>query len=398
MRTPATGVLAGAMLFVIVVWAASTYFPVGAGHTLAGSSVTTTTSPASSSAGGVSAILGTKSQSATPEDWLQDNPAITGNSTKLDYPPDYAVLVNYTLGLINEERAAAGLAPVALSVVPSGQQHADSMAYFRYFSHWDNQGYKPYMRYTLLGGLGSVDENLALNYCSTSSPDTSHPVSASCSVATVENAINASEWGMMNNDSACCNNGHRENILGPLHNRVSVGIAYNSTALYLVEDFENYYIFSGSLELSSGVVSFSGSMSQADPGWLKTSLGAEITVYYDPTPSAIGVSALALSPSCDQFSELNESSSCQYQGAYTPGNEISTVFAPCPAQYVCSAGSAGNYTYAQTWTRSSADFSIVFSISALESTHGNGVYTFYLWPEGRAPEPITSLSVFVTDG
>lgn len=26
------------------------------------------------------------------------------------------------------------------------------MLYYDYFSHWDTQGYKPYVRYTLLGG------------------------------------------------------------------------------------------------------------------------------------------------------------------------------------------------------------------------------------------------------
>jgi len=394
MGKPAIGLLAGIVLLTVVVWATVAYLPIGVNHSSTSTSSTPAPTPASSSAG-VSSILGTKPQTATPENWLSDSPALVGNSSKVDYPPDYATLANYTLGLINEERASFGQGPVALSSVPSGQQHADSMAYYGYFSHWDNQGYKPYMRYTLLGGMGGVTENIALNYCSTPSPGTAQPASAPCSVQTVENAINASEWGMMNNDTVCCGNGHRTNILEPLHNRVSLGIAYNSTAVYLVEDFEDSYISSGSLQLFAGVVSLNGSIAQVDPGWLKTTLGAEITVYYDPTPSSISLSALAPSPSCGQFSELNESASCQYQGAYNPGTEVSTVFAPCPAQETCSAGSAGNFTYAETWHLKSSNFGIVFSISGLESAHGNGVYTFYLWPEGRAPEPITSLSVFV---
>jgi hypothetical protein len=273
------------------------------------------------------------------------------------------------------------------------------MAYQRYFSHWDDQGYKPYMRYTLLGGTGSVSENLALSYCSTSSPDASRPVSAPCSIQTVENAINSSQWGMMNNDTKCCNDGHRSNILEPIHNRVSIGVAYNSTTVYLVEDFEDNYISSGSLHLSAGVVTFNGSIPAAAQdlyGWMRTASGAEITVYYDPAPKGISLGALAISPSCDQFSELNESASCQYRGAYNQGTQISTVFAPCPAQRACV--SAGNYTYAEAWSHSSGNFSIVFSVSELEYAHGNGVYTFYLWPSARAPEPITSLSVFVTGG
>jgi hypothetical protein len=395
MRKPGLGLLAGAVLIIVVVWVASTNLPIDVGQASTGTSASTS---ASSPASGVSSILGNEPQVATAESWLTDNPTIVGNSSNVDYPPDYAVLANFTLGLINADRAAAGLGPVALSGVPSGQQHADSMAYYGYFSHWDNQGFKPYMRYTLLGGLGSVSENLALNYCGTLQPNSGQPVRAPCYVQTIEDAINASEWGMMNNDLACCNDGHRGDILGPLHNRVSLGIAYNSTTVYLVEDFEDYYIFSGSLQLSAGVVSLNGRMSQADPGWMKSSLGAEVTVYFDPTPANISLSDLTPSPSCSGFNELDEPAPCQYEGAYNPGSEISTVFAPCPPGQVCSAGSAGNYTYAQTWVRDAADFSIVFSISGLVSAHGNGVYTFYLWPEGRAAEPITSLSVFVTGG
>lgn len=388
------GALALIVLIILVGWAASLYISSAATGVPAG---TSSTASALSSHDSVSSILGTKSQSATSGGWLANDPVFAGDSPSVDYPPSYGVLANFTLGLINKDRAAAGLTPVTLSGVQSGQQHADSMAYYRYFSHWDNQGYKPYMRYTLLGGTGSVSENLALNFCSTLSPDKSRQVSAQCSVQTVENAINASEWGMMNNDTACCDNGHRMNILEPIHNRVSVGVAYNSTTLYLVEDFEDDYIGSGSIQVSAGVVTFSGTIllqAQDAYGWMRSSSGAEITVYFDPLPGTISHRALALSPSCSQFSESNESLACQYQGAYNPGTPISTVFAPCPPQFVCS--STGNYTYALVWQHSSGSFHIVFSISGLESAYGNGVYTFYLWPAARAPEPITSLSVFVT--
>jgi uncharacterized protein YkwD len=383
--------VAAAIALLLVVWAVSTHLPNGIGYPGAGTFASTTATSTSSSISGVPPIPKTSSPSASPGKWLQD-PAFVGNSSKIEYPPFYAVLANFTLGVINKDRASAGLGPVILSSVPSGQQHADSMAFYGYFSHWDNQGYKPYMRYSLLGGTGGVAENAALNYCNSSPPDSTDPTPAPCGLQTVENAINGSEWEMMNNDTTCCNNGHRENILQPMHNRVSVGIAYNSTAVYLVEDFENSYITSGSLQVAGGVVTFQGSVGHHIPGWMRTSAGAEITVYFDPTPGNIGLNELNLLPSCSQFNELNEPSSCRYQGAYTPGVQVSTVFAPCPAKYICSAG---NYTYAQTWQEAAGNFNIVFSISALESTYGNGIYTFYLWPTASTSEPITSLSVFV---
>ena len=78
----------------------------------------------------------------------------TPNFTSYDY---------YVLSLINKDRNQYGLGNVTLSSTSSGQQHTQSMLNYHYFSHWDIYGLKPYMRYTLLGGLGAVSENIAFN-------------------------------------------------------------------------------------------------------------------------------------------------------------------------------------------------------------------------------------------
>jgi len=398
MNKLALAVVVVAILLVGIGWAATAHFPDAPDSTTSASATTTATTTASPPVTSASIVATTVSDGNSSGNWLSDSPAFVGNSTKIDYPPGYDAIANFTLGVINAERTSAGLQPVTLSGVPSGQQHADSMAYYGYFSHWDNQGYKPYMRYTLLGGTGSVEENAALSHCTTSRPNSTREVAAACSLQTVEDAINGSEWVMLNNDSACCGNGHRQNILDPLHNRVSLGVAYNSTTVFLVEDFESIYIGNESLQVSAGTVSLQGRMLAYQQGWMESKSGAEISVYFDPTPSNIGLSDLKLMTSCDQYSELNEPVACQYQGAYTPGTPISTVFFPCPPGRVCS--SSGNFTYAQQWqiAFSTGDFDIVFSISALESAYGSGVYTFYLWPAEVAAGPITSLTVFVPGG
>ncbi len=392
MSRATTKVLAAFVLIVVVAWACGTYLQYGFDKTTA---VTSSTSVEGSPASATSSVA-TGGQGGSPLNWLPDNPSFVGNSSKIDYPPEYGALANFTLAVVNKDRASAGLTLVTLSTVPSGQQHADSMAYFGYFSHWDNQGYKPYMRYTLLGGTGSVSENAALNYCTTSQPGSSRPTAAPCSLQSVENAINGSEWMMMNNDTTCCNDGHRQNILDPLHDRVSIGVAYNSTTVYLVEDFENSYIRSESLQVSSGVVSFQGWVLAYQKGWMERPSGAEVSVFFDPTPTNISVGSLDLLTSCNQYNELSEPAPCQYQGAYNPGTQVFTVFPPCPPQDACSG--TGNYTYAQAWQLNfnTGQFDIVFPIAALESAHGNGVYTFYLWPSESTPDPITSVSLFVT--
>ncbi len=137
-------------------------------------------------------------------------------------------VIAYTLSLINNDRDAYGLANVSYTNFSSAQQHSTSMLQNFYFSHWDIYGMKPYMRYTLLGGNGSVDENVAYIYNS--------------SGVNVLNALKQMEYNMMYNDQQCCNNGHRDNILTPQHNYVSIGVAYNGTTIYLTEDFINKYI------------------------------------------------------------------------------------------------------------------------------------------------------------
>ena len=389
-----TGVIVAIML-VIVIGLAATLYDQGGFQISLGSSTTTTSALSSTSAAtsgvGTYSSTQTSSQSSATGVSSPSDPIFVGNSLSIDYPSDYGTLANFTLGLINDDRAAAGLGPVSLSSVPSGQQHADSMDYYGYFSHWDTQGYKPYMRYSLLGGTGGVAENIAYGSCTDSSWHRVRP----CTVQTVENSLNDSEWQMMNNDSICCSNGHRENILNPEHNRVSIGIAYNSTSqvAYLVEDFEDNYLTASSLQLSGGVVTFQGATQQDLTGWTGSSSGAEISVYYDATPANIPVGDLTPKPACAQYSELSEPLSCRYQGAYDQGTELTTVLAPCPAGYICNSG---NFTYAQTWQQSSGNFKIVFSIAQLQAANGDGVYTLYLWPDGDSAAPTTSLSIFVT--
>lgn len=396
------GAVAAVLLILILAiggYAASRYLPrsecIGACVTSSSVSNSATSLTLSSSAGSpTSSASAVTARTVTNGDWLLDNPNIV-NGTDVDEPPDYQALVNYTLGLINSDRASAGVAPVTLDTELSGQQHADSLAYYGTVGHWDVQGYKPYMRYTLLGGTGYVAENVAWNHCTDSAPSAAEVYLAQCDTQTVENGIANSEYFFMNSDEACCNNGHRDNIVDPMHNEVSIGIAYNSTtqSVYLVEDFEDNYISSESLQVSGSTVTLSGITQENLTGWVGGSSGADIVVYYDPTPSPIPASELVSIPSCEQYSELSEPASCAYQGSYSAGTQVAAVLAPCPPEHTCGVE---NFTFAQTWQQYYGNFEIVFSIGQLEAAYGNGVYTIYLWPVGDLTEPITSLSMFVS--
>jgi len=290
-----------------------------------------------------------------------ENPQI---GSQISYPSDYSTLANYTLSLINSERQSFGLSSVSLSQIQSAQQHADSMLYYGYFSHWDTQGYKPYMRYTLLGGSGYVEENIAEETSS----------AQFISTPQVEDAIRFLENQMLYNDSACCQNGHRDNILNPYHNRVSIGIAYSLGRLYFVEDFETAYTSSFQTPLlENGIITLQGNTSE----YLSPT---QIGIFYDPLPKAISAYT------------LNQN----YSRPYGQGQFIGGVLPPCIA--FCEHFTSGATVYASSWFVGPSSIDISFSLAQFVQERGSGVYTLYLvqQPQGEPAEYLTSVSIFIT--
>ena len=290
----------------------------------------------------------------------------TSSNVDITYPRDYAALANYSLTIINENRTSQGLSPVVLSPIPSGQQHADSMLQNGYFSHWDTQGFKPYMRYSLLNGTGFVEENIAYEYAGFLS---------FTSTQSVEKVIGSLEWQMMNNDSACCNNGHRDNILNQYHDRVSIGIAYSSTYVYFVEDFETYLVSLNTPISQGDTITLEGSTSQTlSPG--------SVEVYFDSTPTALTPSVL----------------NSAYNTPYDPGTFLGGVIPQCNSIFgTCQRFSQGITVQASTWDIGSSAIDIQFSLSNFIKNGGAGVYTIYLSQGSTSnPEYLTSISVFIS--
>ncbi len=313
-----------------------------------------------------SRLSGSLGNSNAIQDFPVYSPLIQNGAANVSFPPQYGTLANYALNLINQDRSNSSLALVTLSPNHAGQQHVDSMLKYGYFSHYDTQGFKPYMRYTLLGGVGAVFENVA--YISYSGPHYT-------TFAAVENDIKLLENSMMYNDSACCNNGHRLNILNPLHNRVSVGIAYNSTTLFFGEDFENYYVNMNVSVSSSGTVTMTGNL-------LNPSIDTtEAYVAYDGPPTAETPSQLNSGPR-----------------EYGPGTVIGGVLpkSSCVAYPVgCPTFTGGITVYASSWQFGSSGVNVSFSLSNFITKSGSGVYTVYLVTGSDTNSAITSYSVFI---
>jgi len=290
------------------------------------------------------------------------SPLISNGVANVSHPADYDALSNFTLNLINQDRANQTAPPVTLGTNPAAQQHADSMLKYDYFSHFDTQGFKPYMRYTLLGGVGAVSENVAyITWKGDHFTNTS----------TVESSIGTLEHAMMYNDSICCNNGHRLDIINPLHNHVALGLAYNSTTLFFVEDFENYYV-----DLSYNV-SKDYVFSMAGNVVAPTANPVQIYVTFDDTPSPETPAQLDAGPS-----------------EYSAGDLLGGVLPPC--EQSCTAFAAGLTVRAMVWQVTPESVDITFDLSPFVQAYGAGVYTIYLVTGADTGTALTSISVFVS--
>jgi hypothetical protein len=358
------------------------------------------------------------SVSTSEYQYVVADPTILHGQANVTYPLDYAVLANYSLKLINTVREQFGVPDVELSSVPSGEQHANSMLYFGYFSHWDTQGYKPYMRFTLLGGKGSVAENIAYSGgpCSTIFGCSWELTSQN----SVESAIAQAENGMVYNDSYCCNNVHRAEILDPSNDEVSIGVAWNSTDFFFVEDFVDTHVAFSDLSYNSNsqVVTLSGSFSGLASNSEFNSNSAEVAVYYDPTPTPLSPSELdpnyhrtenypPVLPACSPFSKSFDgytfpNDGCRnYQGDYGAGYFLGIVVykQPCPEGYLCTyyTNTRDNeiQSYATVWQAYDASFKIQFALSTFTSYFGPGVYTIYFFPNYTTKETLTSYSIFI---
>ncbi len=292
---------------------------------------------------------------------------LNGSSPSLLYfnapkPSDYITLVNYMLQLINNDRYDNGVySNISLDFNPAAQQHAYSMLINNYFSHWDTQGYKPYMRYTIAGGSGAVEENVAY----------AEGPGQFMTQTAIEKALYQLEYEMVYQDAA---HGwlHRYNILDPYHNYVSIGIAYNANVLYLVQDFENKYInWTQPIAVSQS--------------WQVTMVGQsiysgkiqDVEIFYDPPVSQLTPAQLAQPP---------------YDGSYTQGTFIAGVV---------SSGYQiinGNTLTATIWDVNSQGFTISFNIKELIDTYGAGEYTLYISIGASSSGSaiyLTSLTIFV---
>jgi uncharacterized protein YkwD len=304
-----------------------------------------------------------QSPSVSPTPSISSTPSTTPylpNTANPSISPltnSYEELANYALSLINSDRQSRGLQNVTLSNVDSGQRHADDMLSNHFFSHWDTNGYKPYIRYTLAGGKGAVAENCAWE-----------GLTGNIFGVDAQSALKDMEWSMMYDD-ASSNWGHRDNILNPLHNKVSIGVAFDSKDVYFVEDFEDDYVSWSTLTLSNQVI-MQGTILTAGESI------SQVAIYFD-NPTSLTTQQLNNAP---------------YQGGYDVGTYVAMTVSPPPSGSHYLPPEEGILIMANAWSEAGQNFNISFDLSTAFALFGRGVYTLYLWTDSK--NCLTSLSIW----
>lgn len=166
------------------------------------------------------------------------------SSQKLTLTREQAI--NYALKLVNRDRAKFGLKPLSVDPIATaaGQRHADEMAQFGYLSHWDIAGKKPIQRYSECGGTDYASENIGLT--ATHSPKTQ--ASRSIFRLNPEHIFLSTNLDELENDfmnEKPPNDGHRQQILDPMHNRLGIGVSFSElegqSRITIAQEFVNHF-------------------------------------------------------------------------------------------------------------------------------------------------------------
>jgi uncharacterized protein YkwD len=281
----------------------------------------------------------------------------------------YEELVQHALDLINNDRADYGLPPVELGTNQAAQVHAEDVFSTKQISHWMTNGEKPYMTYTRYGGEGSVQQNVAIaGFSASQYQECRTSILVDCERIEPLSTIEELEYEMMYNDKECCNDGHRNNILGPHHTHVSIGIAYDEYYLVLVQNFENNY--SLDVDVDNGQVRITGELAEGEL--------EQVNIYYDKMPD----------------SETYEQN--KHRLSYSTGELVAIVVRPLPPGYYYETRT-DEYSLieASTWEDGDRD-SVDITFNIAEAVEDDGVYTFFAMAEdGDETFDVTSYSVFV---
>ena len=319
-------------------------------------------------------------------------------------------LREYALTLINQTRTDAGLDELTLDTNPAAQSHAEQSRANCTRGHWDANGLKPYMRYTLAGGEQYSAENVfAIDFC----PDDLDQYHLETPTEQIDFAM----------DLFLNSPGHRQNILNPHHRNVGIGITYRQPTIWFVQLFVGDYIeYETKPTIESGMLTLSGQVKN----------GADISgrlsmmIYYDRPPNPLtrgqlsrtycytnGLPIAGLRPPLETGSSYTEDeATIHVNSKQCPDPYDIDPDAPAPmssqearsnwqqvrdlSQVKLSRQLTFPWITAEEWATHGTNFTLNADISRLIDTRGDGVYTIMLWGEINGERaPISEYSIFI---
>jgi len=182
------------------------------------------------------------------------------------------------LELVNEERAVAKVPALVTDDLATqvATKHAREMAKQKYVSHWNQDGLKPYQRYSFAGGFHATQENISAADNTWSSQ--------------LKDLIQDTSYLHLRlYNETPPNDGHRKAIVAPQQTHVGFGVAIDELRLRVVELFVAKYVELDSPQQKGRPgesVPFKGKLRN-----LNHSLTV-IEVFYEPLPRELDVEAL----------------------------------------------------------------------------------------------------------
>lgn len=300
------------------------------------------------------------------------------------------------LDLVNQVRTVEGLQPVELGDNAAAQIHAEGALSGCYASHWDSDGLKPYMRYSLAGGYQSNSENShGLDYCIKSSDGYSR-------IGDIDREIREAV------DGWTTSSGHRRNMLSPSHRKLNVGLAWDTYNFLAYLHFEGDYVrFERLPDIQDGTLTFSGELLNGSR--LNDSSALSVQLYYDPPPHSLTGGQLARTYCYDQGLRVASLRSPLPPGWSYPTERYDHEYWPCPSPYDVPSDAPPARTYSEAmklwdvayqasesqprqqivvqritateWKVTSSTFKVAADVSKVTRRHGPGVYTLLLWAD-----------------
>ncbi len=181
---------------------------------------------------------------------------------------------------INQDREKESVEPVLFSEELSqmADKHCRELLDNKYTSHWNQAGWKPYMRYSQQGFVDQTSENI-------SSMDINH---MEVSPQRLRQEMAARHESMVSEKPP--NDLHRQSILDPRHTHVGIGLAYSETGVRLIEVFADRYAKVEPLPRRlkpSGRIFLDGRL--LDRGYEVQA----VSVFYEPLPKPLSLLELA---------------------------------------------------------------------------------------------------------